>query len=218
MPRNHLGFIPIFNLHHKISVMLRTLKSFFAALLLLLTLTQCKKDTDNNQLPSDISPLAKEYIYFETEGLAGLSKFTFQDVDGYGFTGYHDRCPLSPTYVLMEVQKPVDPYNNPQFSFFFGTASQPSKFSDGIKVQTYAVNSLDADNAAVGFCHSTVNAGGLCASTMNTTPGNKFEIERIETEGSKQYAVGNFEIYAHTPSPGNTVYFWMRKGQFRIEL
>jgi len=188
------------------------------SMLLLLTLTQCKKESTSTQLPPNVSPSAKEYITFNVEGLSGLTTFTFQDVDGYVFTGYYDRCPLSPTYVLHEVEKPTDPYNNPRFSIYLGTAKQPTKFSDGVKVQPYAVNSLQDGNAAVSFCHNNVNDGGLCASTMNTTPGNYFEVEKIETEGTTQYAVGKFGIYAHTPSPGNTVYFWMREGHFRIKI
>ena len=192
--------------------------SYLISALLILTLSHCKKENTTTDRPSDVSASAKQYIYFENEGLPGLTKFTFQDVDGYGFAGYYDRCPLAPTYVLFEVQKPVDPYNNPQFSIFLGTATQPTKFSDGVKVKKYTVKNLEDGNAAVGFCHSKVNDGGVCASTMNTTPGNSFEIERIETEGIDQYAIGKFEIYAHTPAPGNTVYFWMRNGKFRIKI
>jgi len=70
------------------------------SMLLLLTLTQCKKESTSTQLPPNVSPSAKEYVTFNVEGLTGLTTFTFQDVDGYVFKGYHDRCPLAPTFVL----------------------------------------------------------------------------------------------------------------------
>lgn len=194
------------------------MKEICYLMVILLFASGCKKDSDVSDRPAGVSENAKEYIAFEVNGVTGLDNFVFQDVDGYSFNGYYDRCPLVPTYVLHEVEKTSDPYNNPRFSIFLGTASQPTKFSDGVTVGQYQVVSLEDKNAAIGFCHPTVNAGGLCASTMNGTAGNYFEILSIETEGSSQYAVGKFKIYAHTPSPGNTLYFWLENGQFRIKI
>lgn len=194
--------------------------NYLFAFLLTLFIVCCKKESikNDNNLSNEISSNAKEYVYFEIEGLDSLSKFVFQDVEGYAFTGYHDRCPISPTYVLHEIQKPSDPYNNPRFSIYLGTASQPSKFKDGVKIKKYSVLNLNDGNAAVSFCHPSVNKGGLCASTMNGTNGNLFEITSIVVEDGKEYALGTFEIYAHTPSPGNTEYFWLKKGVFRIKI
>lgn len=168
------------------------------SMLLLLTLTQCKKESTSTQLPPNVSPSAKEYVTFKVEGLTGLTTFTFQDVDGYVFKGYHDRCPLSPTYVLHEVAKQTDPYNNPRFTIYLGTAKQPTKFSDGVKVQPYAVNSLQDGNAAVSFCHNNVNNGGLCASTMNTTPGNYFEVKKLKRKELPNMPLGNSNIRTHS--------------------
>lgn len=186
----------------------------------LLFVAQCKKESQNtgSSTPADIKPESKEYVRFDVEGISGLSSFVFQDADGYSFKGYHDRCPLSPTYVLHETKKAVDPDNNPRFSIFFGTASQPSRFKDGIKVKQYSVKDLSDGNAMIGFCHNKVNDGGLCASTMNNNTGNKFEISKIETVDGIEYALGSFTIYAHTPAPNNTTYFWIKNGKFRIKL
>ncbi len=181
----------------------------------------CKKEAIKNnefKTPSNVSPNAKEYISFEVEGLSGLTSFVFQDVDGYTFKGYHDRCPIAPTYVLHEVKKTIDPDNNPKFSIFMGTASQPSKFKDGVKVKKYEVKTLNDGNAMIGFCHNSVNDGGLCSSTMNNNSENAFEVVKIETIDGIEYAFGTFKIYAHTPAPNNNIYYWLKNGKFKIKI
>lgn len=195
-----------------------TMKQIVLLSFIALSLFQCKKESSKNDEPAGLNPNTKEYVSFDIEGLDGLSSFLFQDADGYKFKGYHDKCPISPTYVLHQVEKSTDPYNNPQFSIFLGTATMPTKFKDGVKVQTYQVKDLTNNNAAITFSHSRVNKGGLGSSTMNGTAGNEFEITKIETIDGIEYAFGKFKIYMHTPSPGNKEYYWVKNGKFKIKI
>lgn len=198
------------------------MKNIILSLIIGLSLVQCKKEETKKETkidaPSGLNPATKEYIAFDIEGLNDLNSFLFQDADGYVFKGYHDKCPLTPTYVLHTVQKAIDPYNNPQFSIFLGTDKQPSKFKDGVKVQTYATKDLSNNNAAISFVHARVNKGGLGSSTMNGTAGNEFAIIKTEIIDGIEYAYGTFKIYMHTPSPGNTEYYWVKNGKFKIKI
>lgn len=194
------------------------MKYIFYLSVLLLGLTQCKKDDSGIEEPKGLKSNTKEYISFDIEGLSGLTEFIFQDADGYVFKGYHDKCPITPTFVLHSVQKATDPDNNPQFSIFLGTDKQPTKFKDGVKVQTYQTKDLSNNNAAVTFVHSRVNMGGLGSSTMNGKAGNEFEITKIATVDGVEYAYGTFKIYMHTPAPGNKEYYWIKNGKFKIRI
>ncbi len=198
------------------------MKKIIICIIVALSLVQCKKEkaevVTQDDVPIGLNPATKEYITFDINGLSGLANFMFQDADGYVFKGYHDKCPLTPTFVLHTVQKAIDPYNNPQFSIFLGTDKQPSKFKDGVKVQTYQTKDLSNNNAAISFVHSRVNKGGLGSSTMNGTEGNEFAITKTEIIDGIEYAFGTFKIYMHTPAPGNTEYYWIKNGKFKIKI